>query len=120
MIDHVGLRVSDLGASVDFYRRCLAALGLEPVASGDGYAGFGPPGTACLWLHEHAGPRGTGCHIALAAPNRAGVVAFHAAGLAAGAQDNGPPGLRADYAPNYYAAFLVDRDGNNVEAVCLE
>ena len=120
MIDHIGLRVADLRASIEWYRRSLAPLGFELVASGEGYAGFGPASAPRLWLHAHAGQPGAGCHIALAAPNRAGVDAFHAAGLAAGAPDNGRPGLRADYAPNYYAAFLIDPDGNNVEAVCFE
>lgn len=91
---------------------------LEPLghaaASGDG---FGPPGAPGLWLHEGAATGGV--HLAFRATSRAAVDAFHAAGLRLGGRDNGGPGPRPDYGPDYYAAFLIDPDGNNVEAVCL-
>lgn len=119
MFDHIGLRVTDLAVSARFYQAVLAPLGQVPGASGEDYAGFGPPGAPALWLHRVAPGAGSGAHVAFRAPDRDAVARFHAAGLAAGGRDNGAPGLRPDYAPTYYAAFLLDPDGNNVEAVCL-
>lgn len=119
MFDHVGLKVRDLAASIDFYRRTLAPLGLELGSQGEGYAGFGPPGAPALWLYAHPGGPGAGTHLAFRAPSQAAVQGFHAAGLAGGGRDNGGPGLRPDYAADYYAAFLIDPDGHNVEAVCF-
>lgn len=118
MFDHVGLRVANLPASIAFYRQALAPLGFVLISSGDDYAGFGPPGTPRLWLHSVPGIRGRGVHLAFSARDADAVKAFHAAGLSAGARDNGAPGLRPDYAPNYYGAFLIDADDNNIEAVC--
>lgn len=117
MFDHVGLRVKDLEAAAPLYAAMLAPLGHVAGARGEGYAGFGPNGKPALWLHLDK--KGGGAHVALSAESRAAVDRFHAAGLKAGAKDNGAPGLRTDYAPNYYAAFLLDADGNNVEAVCM-
>jgi catechol 2,3-dioxygenase-like lactoylglutathione lyase family enzyme len=116
MYDHIGLRVQDLKAAVRFYQRTLEPLGHVLDASG---TGFGRKGAPALWLHA-GGQAGGGAHIAFRAANRKAVDRFHAAGLKAGGRDNGAPGLRPDYSPTYYAAFLVDPDGNNVEAVCLE
>jgi predicted lactoylglutathione lyase len=113
MYDHIGLKVKDIGASTRFYEAALAPLGFVR----DG-TGFGPKGAPALWLYE-GGNAKSGTHIAFTAKNRAAVDQFHAAGVGAGGKDNGAPGLRADYAPSYYAAFLVDPDGNNVEAVCM-
>jgi catechol 2,3-dioxygenase-like lactoylglutathione lyase family enzyme len=117
MFDHVGLKVSNLAASIEFYRETLAPLGFELCSSGDGYAGFGPPGAPALWLYAHAGPVGAGTHLALRASGREPIKRFHAEGLKAGARDNGAPGLRPDYGADYYAAFLHDPDGHNIEAV---
>ncbi len=119
MYDHIGLRVADLAASVRFYRSALAALGYEQTAHDAASAGFGSDGHTGLWLAHapRAGERGA--HLAFRAGNRAAVERFYKEGLAAGGRDNGVPGLRADYGPSYFAAFLVDPDGNNVEAVCL-
>jgi catechol 2,3-dioxygenase-like lactoylglutathione lyase family enzyme len=117
MFDHVGLRVKNLEAAAHLYAAMLAPLGHVPGARGEGYAGFGPKGKPALWLHLDA--KGGGAHVALRAESREAVDRFHAAGLKAGAKDNGAPGLRTDYAPSYYAAFLLDPDGNNVEAVCM-
>ncbi len=120
MFDHIGLKVSDLAASVSFYREALGALRLELVSSGAGYAGFGPPAMPGLWLYEQKGPLGPGSHVALRAPDRKAVQRFHSTGLAAGGRYHGAPGLRPDYAAEYYAAFLLDPDGNNIEAVCFK
>ena len=117
MFDHIGLEVADLGAATRFYSAALGPLGIELCSRDDSGAGFGPPGEPALWLH--VGRPGSGVHVAFRAADRAAVDRFHAAGLAAGGRDNGAPGLRLDYAPSYYAAFLLDPDGNNIEAVCL-
>lgn len=117
MFDHVGLRVHDLAASCRFYEAVLAPLGFVAGPRGDDYAGFGPPGAPSLWLHLHDVPRLTGCHVAFSAKTPEAVQAFHAAGLREGGRDNGAPGPRPAYSESYYAAFLIDPDGNNVEAV---
>lgn len=117
MFDHIGIRVRDLEAAARLYREMLAPLGHVPGAAGDGYAGFGPEDSPALWLHRDK--KGGGAHVALRARDRAAVDAFHKAGIEAGARDNGKPGLRTDYGANYYAAFLLDSDGNNIEAVCM-
>lgn len=117
MFDHIGIRVKHLDAAARLYGAMLAPLGHVAGPRDTTYAGFGPKDRPALWLH--ADKAGGGCHVALKAEGRDAVDAFHKAGLAAGAKDNGKPGLRADYGPKYYAAFLIDRDGNNIEAVCL-
>jgi len=116
MYDHIGLQVKDIAASGRFYAEVLAALDLVADSSG---TGFGPKGAPSLWLYE-GGQGGSGTHIAFRAATRSAVDRFHAAGRKAGGRNNGEPGLRVDYGPNYYAAFLIDPDGNNVEAVCSE
>ena len=113
MYDHIGLKVKDIAASTRFYEAALAPLGFVR----DG-TGFGPKGAPGLWLYE-GGNAKSGVHVAFAAKDRAAVDEFHAAGVKAGGKDHGAPGLRADYSPTWYAAFLVDPDGNNVEAVCM-
>jgi catechol 2,3-dioxygenase-like lactoylglutathione lyase family enzyme len=115
MYDHIGLRVKDVAASSRFYKAVLEPLGLVQDKSGC----FGPAGAPALWLHEEPRAAG-GVHVAFRAKERKAVERFHAAGLKAGGRDNGKPGLRPDYSPTYYAAFLIDPDGNNVEAVCLK
>lgn len=120
MYDHIGLRVQNLDSSVRFYETVLAPLGGLLTGRDSTYAGFGPSKEASvLWLHLHTAKSTGGTHVAFQAPNRAAVDRFHREGLSAGGRDNGAPGVRADYSPNYYAAFLLDPDGNNVEAVCL-
>jgi catechol 2,3-dioxygenase-like lactoylglutathione lyase family enzyme len=118
MYDHIGLRTKNIDASVRFYTAALAPLGYELCARDESGAGFGPAGAPALWLYPASG-EGSRAHVALHAPNHAAVDRFHSGGLAAGGRDNGAPGLRADYSPKYYAAFLIDPDGNNIEAVCL-
>lgn len=116
MFDHIGIRVKDLEAAVRLYVAMLAPLGHVAGSADATYAGFGPPGKPALWLHKDG--KAGGGHVALRAESREAVERFYAEGLKAGARDNGKPGLRTDYAPNYYAAFLLDDDGNNIEVVC--
>jgi catechol 2,3-dioxygenase-like lactoylglutathione lyase family enzyme len=118
MYDHIGLKVRDIDASVRFYSAALAPLGYELCSRDVTGAGFGPPGQPALWLYLSAEATGPGAHIAFRAPDHAAIRKFHAAGLSAGGRDNGGAGPRADYSPTYFAAFLIDPDGNNVEAVC--
>ena len=118
MYDHIGLKVKDLDAAVRFYRAALAGLGLVLCSRDAAGAGFGPPGEPALWLYAANGTAGPGVHVALRAVDRAAVDRFYTDGLGAGGRDHGRPGLRTDYSPTYYAAFLLDPDGNNVEAVC--
>ena len=130
MIDHLSIIVGDIERSRAFYDAVMPTLGHERlmdieeadfVASGYGPAGSHEPG---FWIglgHDAPGggaPAPEGQHIAFASAGRAPVDAFHAAGLAAGGQDNGPPGIRAQYHENYYACFLIDPDGHHIEAVC--
>jgi catechol 2,3-dioxygenase-like lactoylglutathione lyase family enzyme len=117
--DHIGIKVSNLPASSGFYRSALEPLGVSLSAEGDGWAGFGADGAAALYLYSTTESCG-GTHLAISANSRALVDRFHRAALEAGGSDNGPPGLRADYSATYYAAFVHDPDGNNVEVVCLE
>lgn len=119
MFDHIGLKVKDLDASVRFYEAALAPLGLTLGSRDASGAGFGPKDAPALWLYPISGAVGAGSHLALKADTHAAVDGFHKQGLAAGGRDHGKPGPRADYGPTYYAAFLLDPDGNNVEAVCL-
>jgi catechol 2,3-dioxygenase-like lactoylglutathione lyase family enzyme len=116
--DHLGLKVKNLDASVKFYTEALAPLGYVLCSRDDSGAGFGPKDAPALWLYLHKGAAGPGAHIAFRAPDHTAIQKFHAAGLKAGGKDNGAAGPRADYSPTYYAAFLIDPDGNNVEAVC--
>jgi catechol 2,3-dioxygenase-like lactoylglutathione lyase family enzyme len=119
MIDHIGLSVSDYEPSKVFYREALAPLGYVLVKEVPGAAGFGERGKPDFWIGRGkvTMPR---VHVALRASDRATVRAFYAAALAAGAKDNGPPGLRPEYHPSYYGAFVLDPDGHNIEAVCHE
>lgn len=115
MYDHIGLSVKDIDASVRFYAAALAPLGYVLCSRDAASTGFGPKGAPALWLAAGAGKGAV--HVAFAAPDRDAVARFHAAGLAASGRDNGAPGPRPDYGERYYAAFLLDPDGNNVEAV---
>jgi catechol 2,3-dioxygenase-like lactoylglutathione lyase family enzyme len=119
MYDHVGLNVKDLDASIRFYAAALEPLGHVLCSHDASSAGFGPKDAPALWLYRSDTKGGPGTHVAFAARDRRAVEGFHAAGANAGGQDNGKAGPREDYGPTYYAAFLIDPDGNNVEAVCL-
>jgi catechol 2,3-dioxygenase-like lactoylglutathione lyase family enzyme len=127
MIDHIGFAVSDYERAKAFYSQALAPLGYglmtevsgETNASGYPAAGYGADGKPDFWIGaEGTTGKPVPLHVAIAVKSRAIVDAFHAAALAAGGKDNGAPGLRPQYHPNYYAAFVLDPEGNNVEAVC--
>ena len=117
MLDHLGLNVRSARLAKSFYLAALAPLGYGLVEETNGSIGFGPPGMPLFWLHQNNRPA-TPVHVAFVATTRDAVDAFFAAAIAAGARDNGAPGLRPDYHANYYGAFVLDPDGNNVEAVC--
>jgi catechol 2,3-dioxygenase-like lactoylglutathione lyase family enzyme len=125
VIDHLGFPVSDYARSKAFYTQALAPLGYtlvmeiggEHTESNSPAAGFGADGKPDFWIGGEGGLRGV-LHVAILAKDRAAVDAFHRAAIAAGAKDNGPPGLRPHYHKTYYAAFVLDPDGHNVEAVC--
>ncbi|MEZ4451363.1 MAG: VOC family protein [Nannocystaceae bacterium] len=116
MIDHLNLPVRDLARSARFYAAALAPLGAGVVAESPESVGLGRPDAPQIWLAPAA--EVPALHLAFVAADRAAVRRFHAAALAAGATDHGAPGLRADYSPTYYAAFVRDPDGHNIEAVC--
>jgi len=122
MLDHVGFAVSGFDRSLAFYRAALAPLGISVLMEfpGEGntrHAGLGTPGKPFFWIGDAKKPD-SGVHLAFSAPDRDAVRRFYDAALTAGGRDNGGPGLRAEYHPTYYAAFVLDPDGNNVEAVC--
>jgi catechol 2,3-dioxygenase-like lactoylglutathione lyase family enzyme len=114
--DHIGFNVADFERSRLFYHSALAPLGLVVVAGGEGWAMIGEPGRGRLWFGAMGAVPGP-IHLAFEARTREQVHQFYDAALEAGGRDNGPPGLR-EYGANYYAAFVIDPDGHNVEAVC--
>jgi len=133
MLDHMTFRVRDIARAKAFYTPTLAPLGYTVAFEGQHGAnilGFAHPDAAepdgrrtDVWFIDGPSPYGgpaatSGCHLAWRAATRAQVDAFHRAALAAGGRDNGPPGLRPDYHPHYYGAFVIDPEGNNIEAVC--
>jgi catechol 2,3-dioxygenase-like lactoylglutathione lyase family enzyme len=124
MIDHLGVAVADMERARAFYQSALNPLGIAIVmevtaedTGGEAHTGFGAEGKPFFWIGTGVIPKG-GAHVAFVAGTHAEVDAFHRAAIAAGGRDNGPPGLRPQYHPNYYAAFVFDPDGNNIEAVC--
>jgi catechol 2,3-dioxygenase-like lactoylglutathione lyase family enzyme len=126
MIDHIGVSVSDLNASTAFYRQALAAIGYEllfelsaEVTGSRAFAGFGAPPKVDFWIGSGQ-PNVPPVHVAFRVESRAQVAAFYRAALAAGGRDHGAPGLRPDYHADYYAAFVLDPDGHNIEVVCHE
>ncbi len=106
MFDHIGFGVSDIDLSREFFLKALAPLGVSLAMQGPASIGLGRQGKPSLWLYPQARVAGP-LHIAIAADTHAQVDAFHAAALAAGGKDNGPPGLRPHYHPHYYAAFVI-------------
>jgi catechol 2,3-dioxygenase-like lactoylglutathione lyase family enzyme len=123
MLDHVGYAVTDFAKSKAFYLKIFAPLGVkllmeigEDVTGGGEHAGFGIT-KPDFWIGTGKAAI-SGVHVAFEAKSRADVDAFYKAAMAAGAGDNGPPGLRPHYHEHYYGAFVLDPDGNNIEAVC--
>lgn len=123
MIDHITFGVTDFGRSTAFYDQAFAPLGAKrlfkvPVEQSNGVnvVGYGDD-RPWFWIAEQDATKGT-LHIALQAKCRGDVDAFHAAALKAGGIDNGAPGVRCHYHPDYYGAFILDPDGHNIEAVC--
>jgi catechol 2,3-dioxygenase-like lactoylglutathione lyase family enzyme len=121
MLDHLGVIVRSSDDSKRFYTATLAPLGYGIVEEHVGWTGYGPPGKPLFWIgtsksadRSLSGP----IHIAFTARDRTAVAAFYAAAIEAGAVDKGRPGLRPEYHPNYFGAFVIDPDGNNIEAVC--
>lgn len=121
MINHVSIGVRDIAKSRTFYDAVLKPLGYTCISSGDGSLGYGKDVVA-LWISASDSPvpsdPKSGLHFCFDAPIRKSVGAFHKAALGAGGGDNGRPGLRDDYGPNYYAAFVIDPDGYRIEAYC--
>lgn len=132
MLDHIGFPVANAERSRAFYEAALAPLGIsllmtampEQTESGGTAYGFGKDGQPFFWIGDKEGVDrlgkgiAAGTHVAFTVETRVDVDAFHRAALAAGATDHGAPGLREHYGPNYYAAFVLDPDGANIEAVC--
>lgn len=123
MLDHVSIGVQDIARTRAFYDAVLAPLGYDRLSTGEGSLGYGRDAVV-FWIGASERPvpadPGSGLHFCFTAPSRRAVDAFHAAALATGGSDNGAPGLRLDYAPNYYAAFVVDPDGYRLEALTTE
>lgn len=126
MISHMSFGVKDLKAARRFYDAALKPLGYGCEADYPGTAGYGPIGGGidgvALWLMQVEHPvkpdEKSGLHLCLDAPSQAAVDGFHAAAVKNGGQDNGKPGIRKDYGPDYYAAFAIDPDGYRLEAYC--
>lgn len=124
MIDHLGISVRDHAASKAFYLKALAPLGIgvvmnvskEETGAASDFTGMGSENKPFFWISQ--GTVAEGMHLCFSAKTRAEVDAFYQAAIAAGARDNGAPGIRAHYHPNYYGAFVIDLNGVNLEAVC--
>ncbi|MGQ3299528.1 VOC family protein [Reyranella sp.] len=121
MFDHVSLGVADIARTRKFYDAALKPLGYTRLSDGETSLGYGDKDVG-LWIGKSARPvkadSDSGLHFCLVAQNREAVDAFYASALAAGGADNGKPGVRADYSPTYYAAFVIDPDGYRIEAYC--
>jgi catechol 2,3-dioxygenase-like lactoylglutathione lyase family enzyme len=117
IIDHVTFHIADLAASKAFYDKAFAPLGITQIMEFQGIVGYGKNAKPEFWFAQSVHPQ-TPMHFAFLAATREQVDEFYRAAIAAGGKDNGPPGLREHYHPNYYGAFVLDPDGHNVEAVC--
>lgn len=117
ILDHIGMSVKDYASSMDFYSKSLAPLGIKKIMEYEGWVGFGRDERPQFWFG--AGNQAQlPMHIAFSAESRSQVDEFYRAAIAAGAKDNGKPGLRPEYHPHYYGAFVIDVNGHNLEAVC--
>jgi catechol 2,3-dioxygenase-like lactoylglutathione lyase family enzyme len=121
MLNHISIGARDLKRAKAFYDAVLKPLGYSCLSPGDGALGYGDT-AAAFWVYQSKSPvpadETSGLHVCFTAPTRKSVDAFHKAALSAGGRDNGKPGIRADYDPSYYAAFVVDPDGYRIEAYC--
>lgn len=120
MFDHISIGVRDLDAACRFYDAILAPLGINRLGEGNGWAGYGRDSIEFYLLASKSpvlSDPGSGLHFCFRAPSRATVIEFHGAALQRGARDNGGPGLRTDYGPDYFAAYVIDPDGYRLEAV---
>jgi catechol 2,3-dioxygenase-like lactoylglutathione lyase family enzyme len=117
VFDHVIIDVADLERARSFYERALAPLGYGVVMESDGRYAFGRDGRPDFWIADRGTGDASGLHLAFIAPDHAAVDAFHREAIAAGGRDNGAPGIRPDYHSTYYAAFVIDPSGHNIEAV---
>jgi catechol 2,3-dioxygenase-like lactoylglutathione lyase family enzyme len=118
LLDHVTIGVSDIERAKTFYDHALRPLEITRLyGEGERFAGYGIRPRAFFWVGWRDGPQ-TGAHVAFAAKDRATVERFYESAMAAGGRDNGRPGLRPHYHPDYYGAFILDPDGHNIEAVC--
>jgi catechol 2,3-dioxygenase-like lactoylglutathione lyase family enzyme len=121
MFDHVSIGVRDIARTRRFYDAALKPLGYRCLSESEGSLGYGGNSVA-LWISKTDRPvpadKNSGLHFCFASPDRKGVDAFHEAALGAGGRDNGKPGVRQDYSPDYYAAFVIDPDGYRIEAYC--
>jgi catechol 2,3-dioxygenase-like lactoylglutathione lyase family enzyme len=121
MFDHISIGVRDIARTGRFYDAALKPLGLSRLSDGETSLGYGRDAVG-LWVlladHPVAANPQSGLHFCFAAPNARSVADFHAAALAAGGMDNGAPGLRTDYGPDYLAAYVIDPDGYRLEAYC--
>ena len=122
MFNHISIGVRDIARSKAFYDLTLETIGYRRLNEGEDSLGYGKE-EAAFWLNLTGSPvpddPKSGLHFCFEAPDRASVARFHAAALAAGGRDNGKPGIRADYSPDYFAAFVVDPDGYRLEALHL-
>lgn len=119
MLDHIGFNVSDFPNAKEFFVQALKPLDISITSEGEGWAMLGRDSKPQFWFGSFGAPPGP-IHLAFTAANREQVRQFYAAAIAAGGKDNGAPGLREHYHPNYYGAFVIGPDGHNIEAVCHE
>lgn len=120
MIDHIGIKISNLEKSTAFYDKALAPLGYAPLKSFMEFVGYGVAPKPDFWIDGRPTDKIDIVHVAFRAKGRAEVRAFYEAAIAAGGRDNGAPGVRAHYHEHYYGAFVLDPDGHNIEACCHE
>jgi catechol 2,3-dioxygenase-like lactoylglutathione lyase family enzyme len=122
MINHISIGVRNVAKAKRFYDAALAPLGYSCLSESPGSLGYGRDGSIALWIsaveRPVPGDAGSGLHVCFDAPTRKSVDKFHAAALKSGGRNNGKPGLRTDYGPDYYAAFVVDPEGYRMEAYC--
>lgn len=118
-LGHIGLPVSDIEKAKAFYDAIGPTIGMKQLADHDDFVGYGSDDSYEFYIHTGK-PGVSGLHVCFEVDSKEAVQSFYDAGLAAGGADNGSPGIREDYSPTYYAAFIIDPDGNNIEAVCRD